>query len=98
MVWAAAIADPKAAIGEGVGKNSPFALVHVRGLRFGRGNRIIGRGRWRMIQKEDLQNSMLSYRHSLSLCNFFSFIFIYHNEKLPKEGEVEIAEAAMRIG
>lgn len=38
------------------------------------------------------------YRHSLSLCNFFPFIFIYHNEKLPKEGEVEIAEAALRIG
>jgi len=32
-------------LGRGIGKNSPFALVYVRGLRIGRGNRIIGRGR-----------------------------------------------------
>ncbi|BAT99044.1 hypothetical protein VIGAN_10042000 [Vigna angularis var. angularis] len=42
---------------------------NVRGLRFGRGNRIIGRGRGRMIQKEDLQNS--------TQFKFMYFFFLY---------------------
>ncbi|KOM55993.1 hypothetical protein LR48_Vigan10g188500 [Vigna angularis] len=37
------MAGPKMLLGREVEKNSPFSLVHVRGLRFGRGNKIIGR-------------------------------------------------------
>lgn len=38
---------------------------------------------------------MLLYRQSLSLCIlFFFYIHLYHIGKLPKEGEVDIAEAA----
>jgi len=52
-VWTAVWQAPKLLLGRGVGKNSPFALVYyVRGLRIGRGNRIIGRGRGRMFRKK----------------------------------------------